>query len=43
VEGDVVAVPGAEGEWELRVEEVEERRVKCVRLYHPVAVVEPVE
>ncbi|MBD0319845.1 MAG: HlyC/CorC family transporter [Gemmatimonadetes bacterium] len=43
VAGDVVAVPGAEGEWELRVEEVEERRVKCVRLYHPVAVVEPVE
>jgi CBS domain containing-hemolysin-like protein len=42
VEGDVVAVPGAEGEWELRVEEVEERRVKCVRLYHPVPVGEPV-
>ena len=42
VEGDIVAVPGAEGEWELRVEEVEERRVKCVRLYHPVPAGEPV-
>jgi CBS domain containing-hemolysin-like protein len=42
VAGDVVAVPGAEGEWELRVEEVEERRVKCVRLYHPVPAGEPV-
>jgi putative hemolysin len=38
VEGDVVGVPGVQGEWELRVEEVEERRVKCVRLRHPAPV-----
>ena len=43
VEGDVVGVPGVQGEWELRVEEVEERRVKCVRLRHPAPVTEPAE
>ena len=42
VEGDIVAVPGELGEWELRVEEVEERRVTCVRLRHPAPVGEPV-
>jgi CBS domain containing-hemolysin-like protein len=40
VEGDVVSVPSPGGEWELRVEEVEERRVKCVRLHHPAPVAE---
>ncbi|CAA9312341.1 MAG: Hemolysins and related proteins containing CBS domains [uncultured Gemmatimonadetes bacterium] len=43
VEGDIVGIPGVEGEWELRVEEVEERRVKCVRLRHPAPVTEAVE
>ncbi len=43
VEGDIVGVPGVQGEWELRVEEVEERRVKCVRLRHPAPVGEPAE
>jgi CBS domain containing-hemolysin-like protein len=42
VEGDVVAVPGELGEWELLVEEVEERRVTCVRLRHPAPAADPV-
>jgi len=42
VEGDVVVVSGDEGDWELRVEEVEERRVKCVRLHLVVPVPERV-
>lgn len=32
--GDVVVVPGPEGEVELRVEETDERRIALVRLTH---------